>query len=141
MKENLLRSNSRNVFVADNDGDFIKHIKEIQVITEEIERRRVQLNKTSGFEKQYHKITKHYFGGMYLHLKSLKSFLKQDAKLAYVLGDQASYFQVHIPTAKLLSIIAEELGYRTVDIELFRTRLSTKTKKYMDENVLILENK
>jgi len=141
LKEKLLRSNSRNVFVSDNDGDFVKHIEEIQIIAEKIENKRLELNKTSGFEKLYHKITKHYFGGMYLHLKSLKPYLKRNAKLAYVVGDQASYFQIHIPTAKLLSIIAKELGYETSDIELFRTRLSTKTKKYMNENVLILENK
>ena len=140
LKQNLLRSNSRNVFVNDDDGDFVWHIKEIQIIAEEIERRRIEMNKTSGFEKLYHKIMRHYFGGMYLHLKSLKPFLKKGAKLAYVVGDQASYFQVHIPTASLLTVIAKELGYRNVGIELFRTRLSTRTKKYLDENILILEN-
>ena len=78
---------------------------------------------------------------MHLHLKSLKPFLKKDAKLAYVVGDQASFFQIHIPTADILAIIAERLGYKVLDIELFRTRLSTTTKKYMSENVLILINK
>ncbi|MBN1764442.1 MAG: hypothetical protein JW860_04225 [Sedimentisphaerales bacterium] len=52
-----------------------------------------------------------------------------------------SFFRVHIPTAELLGEIAESLGYRIVDIELWRTRISTVTKLQLNENVLILKNR
>ena len=83
----------------------------------------------------------HYFGGMYRHLKTLKSFLSKNCQLAYVVGDQMSFFRVLIPTAELLGEIAESLGYRVKEIELWRTRPSTATKMEIDENVLILEKK
>lgn len=139
LKENLLRSNSRNVFVNDKDGENIKYFNRILQIAETIEKKRIELNKDSGFEKLYHKIVLHYFGGMYLHLKGLKPFLANGAKLAYVVGDQMSFFRIHIPTAELLAEIAEYLGYKVVDIEIWRTRIATATKKNLNENVLILE--
>lgn len=140
LKEYLLRSNSRNIFVSDRDGENIKQFPHICELADEIEEKRIALQKTSGFEKQYHHIVRHYFGGMFLHLRSLKPFLKTHAKLAYVVGDQMSFFRTHIPTAVLLAEIAEYLGFRVLEIELWRRRLATATKQQIDENVLILEN-
>ncbi|MDD5142873.1 hypothetical protein [Methanoregula sp.] len=140
MKENLLRSNSRNIFVNDTDGEYVRKFESIEKIADEIEEKRIRMNKTSGFEKQYHKIVRHYFGGMLLHLKTLKPFLSPDAKLAYVVGDQMSFFQTYIPTADLLGEVAESLGYKVSEIELWRTRYATATSRSIDENVIILEN-
>jgi len=140
MKENLLRSNSRNIFFNDKDCENIKKFESIENIANEIEKKRICLNKTSGFEKMYPKIVRHYFGGMYLHLKTLKPFLSPNAKLAYVVGDQMSFFQTYIPTADLLGEIAESLGYNICEIELWRTRYATATSRSIDENVLIFEN-
>jgi len=140
VKEDLLRSNSRNIFAKDVDGNCIAEYSKITEIADEIEKKRIYLNKTSGFEKMYHKIVRHYFGGMYLHLKSLKPYLSEDAKLAYVLGDQMSFFRVYIPTAELIADIAGSLGYNVMGIELWRTRIATATKMNIDENVLILKN-
>lgn len=140
VKTNLLRSNSRTIYVTDTDGECIKGFDRICKIADEIEKKRLQLKKNSGFEKLYHKIVRHYFGGMYLHLKSLKPYLAKNAKLAYVVGDQMSFFRVYIPTAELLAEVAESLGYRLVKIELWRTRLATVTKQQINENVLVLEN-
>lgn len=138
LKEQLLRSNSRNIFVADNDQDYIKSFDSVINIAREIEEKRIHLKKTSGFEKLYHKIVKHYFGGMYRHFESLRPLLSPDARIAYVVGDQMSFFRTHIPTAKILAEIAESLGYKVEEIELWRTRLATATKIHIDENVLIL---
>lgn len=139
MKENLLRSNSRNIFINDKDSEYVKEFSSIQNLANEIEEKRISLDKDSGFEKMYHKIVRHYFGGMYLHLKSLKPFLSPNAKLAYVVGDQMSFFQTYIPTADLLGEVAESLGYHIIDIELWRTRYATATSRSINENVLILE--
>lgn len=139
LKKNLLRSNSRNIYKGDDDDKYIIEHPEIFKIADEIENRRIKLNKTSGFEKQYHKVTKLYFGGMARHLKSLKPFLKNNSVLGYVVGDQASYLQVYIPTGKILANIALKLGYEVVGIDLFRTRFATATKRNMNEEVVILK--
>ena len=138
LKNNLLRSNSRTVYKGDNDDEWVKGHAEIQAIAEEIEKRRIALGKTSGFEKQYGKVTRLYFGGMARHLAELRPFLKPGAYLGYVTGDQASYLRVMIHTGQLLADIAQSLGYRVVGIDLFRTRLATATRKHIREEVVVL---
>ena len=102
------------------------------------ERRRIAMNKTSGFERMYARVTKLYFGGMARHLAELRPFLKPGARLGYVVGDQASYLQVMIRTGQLLAEIAESLGYRVDNIDLFRTRIATVTKEQIRQEVLVL---
>ena len=97
------------------------------------------MGKTSGFEKQYGRVTKLYFGGMARHLAELRALLKPGAYLGYVVGDQASYLQVMIRTGQLLAEIAQSLGYRIVGIDLFRTRLATATRQQIREEVVVLQ--
>lgn len=138
LKEGLLRSNTRNVFVRDADDLHVEDHPEIQRIAAEIERRRKELGKTSGFERLYHRVTKLYFGGMARHLAQLRSCLKPGAMLGYVVGDQASYLQVMIRTGEILAGIADSLGYEHVRTDLFRTRLATATREQLREEVVIL---
>jgi DNA modification methylase len=139
LKGHLLRSNTRNVFKLDDDDTAVTGNREIQRIAREIEARRIELGKTSGFERLYARVTKLYFGGMYRHFAELRPFLKPGAKLAYVVGDQASYLRIMIRTGQLLAEIAESLGYKVLDIELYRTRLATATKEQLREEVILLE--
>lgn len=139
LKHNLVRSNTRNVYRADDDDRAIANNEKIGAIAGEIERRRIALKKTSGFERLYHRVAALYFGGMKRHFEQLKRPLKPGAKLAYVVGDQASYLQVLIRTGELLADIANELGYNILALDLFRTRLSTATGEQLREEVLVLE--
>lgn len=139
LKKGLLRSNTRNVYKGDDDDSWIEKNTEIQRIASEIEARRIELGKTSGFERLYSKVTKLYFGGMARHLAELRQYLKPGAYLGYVVGDQASYLQVMIRTGQLLADIAQSLGYRVERIDLFRTRLATATRKQLREEVVILQ--
>jgi DNA modification methylase len=149
VKESLLRSNTRNVFVADNDGDEIAEFKSIQTICEKIEHRRIELGKTSGFERLYHKVVAHYFGGMRRHFRALRPKLKSKASLAYVLGDQLSFLMVPIATAELLGEVAEAEGFNVIGRELWRERFGTKVRNAetkmrsikVREEVLILEKR
>lgn len=149
VKESLLRSNTRNVFVADNDGDEVAEFESIQAVCQKIERRRIELGKTSGFEKLYHKVVAHYFGGMRRHFRALRPKLKSKAPLAYVLGDQLSFLMVPIATAKLLGEVAEAEGFKVVSRELWRERFGTKVRNAetkmrsikVREEILILEKK
>jgi DNA modification methylase len=138
VKKSLVRSNTRSVYKEDDDDHFISENQEIQQIAQAIEQRRVELGKTSGFEKLYGKVTRLYFGGMARHLAALRPILRPGAQLAYVVGDQASYLQVMIRTGELLAAIAQELGYELVRIDLFRTRLATATKEQLREEVVVL---
>ena len=138
LKQTMVRSNTRGVYKSDTDDRLMQDHKEIQNIAETIERRRIELGKTSGFEKLYARVTKLYFGGMKRHLLDLRPALRPGAQLAYVVGDQASYLRVMIRTGQLLADIAESIGYEVVGIDLFRTRLATATKDQLREEVVVL---
>ncbi len=137
-KKQLIRSNTRGVYTTDTDDQWIAHHSEIQRVAEAIEKRRLELGKTSGFEKLYEKVTRLYFGGMARHLAELRPVLRPGAQLAYVVGDQASYLRVMIRTGQILADIAQRLGYDLVRIDLFRTRFATATREELREEVVVL---
>lgn len=137
-KENLIRSNSRNVYKLDTDDRWVSRHPGIQAIAQEIEKRRLELGKTSGFERSYHRAVKLYFGGMAKHLANLRPVLRAGAQLAYVVGDQRSYLRVMIRTGQILAELAEGLGYEVMGIDLFRTRAATITREQVREEVVWL---
>jgi DNA modification methylase len=138
LKQGLVRSNTRNVYKGDDDSRWVADHPEVQRIADAIEARRRALGKTSGFERLYASVTRLYFGGMARHLAELRAILRPGARLAYVVGDQASYLRVLIPTGQLLADIAQSLGYELVSIDLFRTRLATATRAQLREEVVVL---
>ena len=139
LKQDLVRSNTRGVYKSDTDDLEVADNAEIRNIAEAIERRRIELGKTSGFERLYPRVTRLYFGGMARHLASLRPVLKPGARLAYVVGDQASYLRVMIRTGRLLAELAQSLNYTVTGIDLFRTRPSTVTGEQLREEVVLLE--
>ena len=138
LKQDLVRSNTRSVYKQDVDDTLVAEHEGIQRIANRIEERRIQLGKTSGFERQYARVTKLYFGGMVRHLSSLRSRLRPGARLAYVVGDQASYLRVMIRTGQILGELAQALGYELTGIDLFRTRMATASKQRLREEVVRL---
>jgi DNA methylase len=138
LKRTMVRSNTRGVYKDDDDHQWVSEIGEITRIADAIEARRVELGKTSGFERLYARVTKLYFGGMARHLADLRTSLRQGAMLGYVVGDQASYLRIMIRTGQILASIAERLGYEVVAIDLFRTRLATATREQLREEVVVL---
>jgi DNA modification methylase len=138
-KKNLVRSNTRSVYKDDLDHLWIESHPRIRTLAQEIEKRRIELGKTSGFERLYARVTELYFGGMARHLSELREFLKPGAQLAYVVGDQASYLRIMIRTGELLAEIATHLGYEVSKIDLFRTRFATATGEQLREEVVVLK--
>lgn len=138
LKRTLLRSNTRNVYRGDDDDRWVATHEEVQRFANAIEARRIQLGKTSGFERLYARVTRLYFGGIAKHLADLRVVLRPGAKLAYVVGDQASFLQVMIRTGQMLQEIAQSLGYEHVRTDLFRTRLATATRQQLREEVIVL---
>lgn len=140
MKKEMLRSHTRNIYVADNDTKYIADIPEITSLAKTIEQRRIELGKTSGFEKLYHRVALEYFGGMVRVLREIETLMPVGGKIAFVVGDQMSYFRIPIYTAQLLTIAAErKTAFRHDETFLFRTRKSTVTKMDVEEHILVLE--
>lgn len=137
-KQRLLRSNSRNIYKDDREGDLVAHCDRVMALADQIEQRRIELGKTSGFERAYHRVVRNYFGGMWQHFADLRPLLKPGASLAYVVGDQASFFRIPIRTGQILAELATDLGYEVVAIDLFRTRLATATQEQLREEVVVL---
>lgn len=138
LKQPFLRSSTRNIFRSDTDDLWVADDKRIQRIAREIERRRIALGKTSGFERLYATVIKMYFGGLARHLSQLTTYLAPGAQLAYVVGEQESFLRVRIRTGTILSNIATTLGYEAEGIDLFRTRRSSVTGKLLREEVVRL---
>lgn len=138
-KKQLVRSNTRSVYKEDADDEWVSEYPKILGLAEAIEDKRKELGKTSGFERQYHRVTKLYFGGMLRHLSSLRRVLRPGAHLAYVVGDQASYLRVMIRTGQILAEIASDLGYEVLRTDLFRKRFATATKEELREEVVVLK--
>jgi DNA modification methylase len=139
LKRQFLRSNSRNIYVGDTDDQHIQGMDRVEELAHQIETRRLELGKTSGFERMYHKVVRHYFGGMAQHLRSLSAVLRPGACCAYVVGDQASFFLIHIHTAEILGEIAASLGYEVLGIDLWRERRATASGALLREEVLLLQ--
>lgn len=137
-KKSLVRSNTRGVYKDDDDDSLVNGHEGILKIADQIERRRIMLGKTSGFERQYARVTKLYFGGMIRHLEGLRPLLRPGAQLAYVVGDQASYLRVMIRTGTILGELAESIGYELLSIDTFRKRLATASGQYLREEVVCL---
>ena len=138
IKKTMIRSHTKGIYVGDDDESLVKDNETIKDLVSTLEPK--VKTKSHGFAKLYPKVVREYFGGMKRHFKSIKPFLVKGAHCAYVVGDQSSYLQVHIATAKILSEIAEEVGFETVEIKHWRSRWSTTTSREVHENILILKN-
>ena len=138
LKQGLVRSNTRSVYKTDVDDALVAEHEGIQRIARLIEKRRIEQRKTSGFERQYARVTRLDCGGMVRHLASLRRSLRPGARLAYVVGDQASYLRVMIRTGRILGELAQSLGYELTGIDLFRTRIATASREHLREEVVRL---
>jgi hypothetical protein len=139
IKGRMIRSHTKGVYKGDSDGTLVAGHPEIERIARILERR--AKSKTHGFARLYSTVLREYFGGMKRHFASVKPFLAQGGLCAYVVGDQSSYLRVHIPTAEILSSLAAEVGYRTVEIRHWRSRWSTATSRSVEEHILILRSR
>jgi len=137
IKVTMIRSHTKGIYKGDCDAALVKGHPDIERIARTLDEKAKE--KTDGFARLYSTVVREYFGGMKRHLSSVKSLLKPGAMCAYVLGDQSSYLQVRIPTAEILSSLADQVGYNTVEIRHWRSRWSTATSQLVPENILILQ--
>jgi hypothetical protein len=139
IKKEMVRSHTKGIYLTDSDSDLVAGNDVLQRLAKRIDHRAAQ--KTHGFARLYSRVLTEYFGGMKRHLTNLRPLLQENAILAYVVGDQSSYLQVPVRTAKILGSIATEVGYDLIEIRHWRNRQSTSTSKVIVENILILQRK
>ena len=117
LKKGFLRSSSKNVYKEDQLTRYVTRFPEVQALIKEISEKAAQ--RTSGFARVYPKLIGEYFGGMYRHFESLGRALRPGSKIAYVIGDQSSFFATRIPTAQIIAQLAEgcRSGIKCLDME------------------------
>ena len=137
IKKTMIRSHSKGVYKDDVDGQRIARFDRITAIVDEL--REKCREKTYGFAKQYPKVITEYFGGMHAHFEALHRTARAGARAAYVVGQQRTYLQTHIPTAECLAELAEDVGFRVTGIETYRIRRGTTgSRRDIPEEVLLL---
>jgi hypothetical protein len=143
VKKNSIRSNTKNIYVDDEDGDKtnIRQNEKIDEIISEMEQILEDEDITHGFGQYYPRVVEEYFGGMVLHFEQLYDIMSPGGIAGYVVADQASYWQVEIPTGTILGELAEnKVGFEEKGIKLWRNVASTTGKQdELREEILVLK--
>lgn len=137
IKHDMIRSHTKGIYKTDQDAELVREYKSIRSLAKKIDT--ACEGKTYGFARLYSTVVKEYFGGMKRHFESMARCMPPSARYAVVVGDQASYFDIDIPTAKLLGEIAQDCGFDVEDTIIWRERWATKTSKMIKEHALILK--
>lgn len=142
IKKLNIRSHTKNIYVADNEGEQtnIRQNDRVDAIITEMETIIEEENITHGFGQYYPRVIEEYFAGMLHHFEQVYELLADGGKAAYVVGDSGSYWQVEVETAKILAELAEtRVGFTDPQIRLWRNMAAT-TADYDDieENILVL---
>ena len=137
IKKGMIRSHSKGIYKDDADGGRIARFARITAIVDEL--REKCRHKTYGFAKQYPKVIAEYFGGMHRHFDALIQVAEKGCRAAYVVGQQRTYLQTHVPTAACLAELAEDVGWTVEGIETYRIRRGTTGSKHdIPEEVLFI---
>jgi hypothetical protein len=90
-------------------------------------------DKDWGFN--YAEMVEIYFSEMYLVMLNMWDSLVRNGRVFIVLGDQ-TVKGVKIRTAEILSELAEMIGFRKIQIEIYRNRGASTHRKKIDEMIL-----
>lgn len=142
IKKNSIRSNTKNIYVGDDDGEQtnIRENEKIDDIVSEMEQILEEEDITHGFGQYYPRVVEEYFGGMQRHFEQLYDIMSPGGLAGYVVADQASYWQVEIPTGEILGELAENrVGFEVEGIKLWRNvAATTGNKEDLREEILVL---
>ena len=138
IKETMLRSHSKRIYVGGKDADAVARFGPVQRIKCEIDSRIGENH--SGFEGQYSKVITNYFGDLLRHFRALEKYLPRGSRLAYVVGDETSYKAVYVPTGELLVEMIESYVPRlkVESLMVWRSRRARKNACVLRESVVFL---
>lgn len=139
IKKRMIRGSTTNIYKDDKDAEYVTNFTSIKNIVHEIERRLIEDNASSGFEKLYTKLVKEYFGGMYRVLAEAYKILKPGGKFILLVSDSHAFKMVHIHTANILIEIANNIGYINCYKELWQFKDSTSHKYKFFEDIVTLQ--
>jgi len=137
IKQSMIRSHTKGIYKSDRDAERVRKYSEINDLAERVAK--MCEEKTYGFARLYPTVIRQYFGGMKRHFESISSIMPLGSRYALVVGDQASYFGIHIPTAKLLGQLARDCGFEVEDTVVWRERRPSTGSKLIKEHALILK--
>lgn len=126
IKQQLLRSSSKNVYKHDHAVELVRGFSSVMSVIRDVSERAAM--KQSGFARVYPRLVGEYFGGMYKHFQALGRVLRPEARAAYIVADQSSFFATPIPTADIISQLAEGCGagFRVMAMEPIRKYRGTR---------------
>lgn len=142
IKKRNIRSNTKNIYVKDDDGEqtHIRDLDSVDEIVTEMEQIIDDKDISHGFGQYYPRVIEEYFGGMQRHFEQLYELLADGGKAAYVVADQASYWQVQVATGEILGEIAEKrAGFDIEGIVPWRkVAATTGRREDLEEEMLII---
>jgi SAM-dependent methyltransferase len=137
IKQTMIRSHTKGIYKTDSDAELVRDNRDINSLADRVAK--LCAEKSYGFARLYPTVIREYFGGMKRHFQSVSSIIREGGRYAIVVGDQSSYFGMHIPTAELLGQLAEGCDFEVENSILWRERWATKTSKLIKEHALILK--
>lgn len=142
IKKMNIRSHTKNIYVADDEGEQtdIRENDQVDSIVTEMENIIEEEDIQHGFGQYYPRVIEEYFAGMQHHFEQVYDLMAPGGKAAYVVGDSGSYWQVQVETAEILGELAEErVGFEKPEIKLWRNMQATSAHyDDVEENILIL---
>lgn len=142
IKKTNIRSNTKNIYVADNEGEElnIRDNERIDEIVAEMEHIIKEEEISHGFGQYYPRVVEEYFAGMQKHFEQIYDVMAPGGKAAYVVADSGSYWQVNIETGEILEELAENrVGF--VDTEILpwrKVHATTGDHDGLDEEIVVL---
>jgi len=134
LKKTMIKGSTKLIYKEDNWNEYVKKFKSVQEVAERIGK--ALSDKNWGFD--YPKMTREYFGGMYVCLKEFYKVMKKDSYNLQVVGDQ-TYKSIVIPVGKIFVEMAKDIGYSDAHIKLFRTRRSTTHDIPLPEEIVVIK--
>lgn len=101
--------------------EFAKECPDVSSFVLESAEKLAIIRKTKGGKKSYDLMVTGYFNDIYQIVKDVYRVLRPDTYALFVLGDSAPY-GIHIPTDKLIGDIGLNIGFKSCEIEILRTR-------------------
>jgi DNA modification methylase len=134
IKRKMVKGSTKLIFKESNSANFVDKFKSVKMVSDEI----FEQTKDKNWGFDYPRMTREYFGDMYLCMKEFYDLLKPDAHFLLVVGDQ-TIKGVYIPVCDILIEMGYEIGYRKCTKELFRMRRSTGHTIALPEEIVILQ--
>lgn len=137
IKRQMIPCSSKSSYADQKYYDSVRRFASVRNLRAEILKR--SRLKTHGFARVYPRLVGDYFGGMYQHFKALETYLVPGARCAYVVGDQSSFFGVHIQTSLIIRrmLASRSSGYEFERCEIYRNRRGNAGAKRTIPEVIV----